>query len=282
LLLVFSKLRHNPGMTIGIFDSGVGGLSVLRHVQRLLPNERLLYFADQAHVPYGPRPTAEIRLCCQQITHFLVERGASLIVVACNTATAAAIDHLRHTFPDLPFVGMEPAVKPGASLTRNGKIGVLATAGTFESQRYASLLARFAENIVAYESDCPGLVEQIETGELESEKTEAILQDAIRPMLAAGVDTLILGCTHYPFVMPLIEQIAGPDVTIIDPAPAVAQQVKRLFEATTPKDGRQSQTAAPLQLFTTGDVAQFGRQVHQLLIQPSETPPELFHATHPQ
>lgn len=265
-------------MTIGVFDSGVGGLSVLRHIRRLLPGESLLYLADQAHVPYGPRPAADIQFFCEQITRFLVEQGASLIVVACNTATAAAIDHLRHTFPELPFVGMEPAVKPGASLTRNGKIGVLATAGTFESQRYASLLARFAENIVAYESDCPGLVEQIEAGELESEKTEQILQDAIRPMLTAGVDTLILGCTHYPFVLPLIEQVAGPGVTVIDPAPAVAQQVKRLFETLKPEN-HQFETAATIQLFTTGDMDQFGRQVQNLLPSSSQTPPEVFQAT---
>jgi glutamate racemase len=251
-------------MTIGIFDSGVGGLSVLCHIPRFLPGERLLYFADQAHVPYGPRPATEVRFLCEQITRFLVAHGASLIVVACNTATAAAIDHLRSAFPELPFVGMEPAVKPGAAETKNGKIGVLATAGTFESQRYASLLARFAGNITAYESDCPGLVEQIEAGELNSRETEAILEEAIRPMLAAGVDTLILGCTHYPFVLPLIERIAGPAVTVIDPAPAVAQQVKRLSEEMGTKEN-QSQTAVAVQLFTTGDVAQFGRQSQRLL-----------------
>lgn len=251
-------------MTIGIFDSGVGGLSVLRHIQRLLPEERLLYFADQAHVPYGLRPAEEIQAFCGQITKFLTTQGASLIVVACNTATAAAIDHLRSRFPELPFVGMEPAVKPGAAQTNNGKIGVLATAGTFESQRYAALLARFAGNIAAYESDCPGLVAQIEAGKLTGEKTEAILEAAIRPMLSAGVDTLILGCTHYPFVLPLIKEIAGPSVTIIDPAPAVAQQVKRVWEGMELR-GERSETAVSLQLFTTGSTEKFGRQVQQLL-----------------
>jgi glutamate racemase len=141
---------------------------------------------------------------------------------------------------------------------------VLATAGTFESQRYASLLARFAGNIVAHESDCLGLVEQIEAGELDGQETEAILEEAIRPMLAAGVDTLILGCTHYPFVLPLIERIAGPTVTVIDPAPAVAQQVERLFEEMGTREN-QSQTAELIQLFTTGNVVQFGRQSQRLL-----------------
>lgn len=249
-------------MTIGIFDSGVGGLSVLRHIQRLLPGERLLYFADQAHVPYGRRSAEEIRLFSEQITRFLIAKDASIIVVACNTATAAAIDHLRQTFPETPFVGMEPAVKPGAAKTRNGKIGVLATAGTFESQRYASLLARFAGNITAYESACPGLVEQIEAGELESKETEVILQKAIRPMLAHGVDTLILGCTHYPFVLPLIKRIAGNNVAVIDPAPAVAQQVKRVF-----KEQGHSPVKGEIHLFTTGDSAIFGSKAQRLLSQ---------------
>jgi glutamate racemase len=251
-------------MVIGVFDSGVGGLSVFRHIQRRLPAERLLYFADQAHVPYGPRPVKEIRLYCEQITRFLVTRGATIMVVACNTATAAAIDHLRYKFPHLPFVGMEPAVKPASAQTSSGKIGVLATAGTFESQRYASLLSRFAGNVSAYESDCPGLVEQIEAGELTSRKTEAIVQLAIRPMLAAEVDTLILGCTHYPFVLPLIERFAGPDVTIIDPAPAVAQQVKRIHNESRRKKSRTNQRGS-VDLFTTGNEEQFGRQVQQLL-----------------
>jgi glutamate racemase len=159
---------------------------------------------------------------------------------------------------------MEPAVKPGAAQTKSGKIGVLATAGTFESQRYASLLARFGANIAAYESNCPGLVEQIEAGALDSPETEAILRQAIRPMLAAGVDTLILGCTHYPFVLPLIERVAGLAVRIIDPAPAVAQQVLRVVEETGIGSGR-SETAETIQLFTTGDEALFSRQTAQLL-----------------
>jgi glutamate racemase len=184
--------------------------------------------------------------------------------VACNTATAAALEHLRLTFPDTPFVGMEPAVKPGAVQTRSGKIGVLATAGTFESQRYASLLARYGDGIIAYESDCPGLVEQIEAGALDSQETRNILEEAIRPMLAAGVDTLILGCTHYPFVQPQVEQIAGPGVTIIDPAPAVAQQAKRVLEKLG-VGGDGLETAEPIQLFTSGDEASFAVQIRHLL-----------------
>jgi glutamate racemase len=251
-------------MSIGIFDSGVGGLSVLRHIHHLLPDKRLLYFADQAHVPYGQRPAGEIRFLSDRITRFLLQKGASLIVVACNTATAAAIDHLRKTFHDVPFVGMEPAVKPGVTHSNNGKIGVLATAGTFESQRYASLLARFAGDVAAFESDCPGLVELIEAGELESKETKRILETAVRPMLASEVDTLVLGCTHYPFVQPLVERIAGPTVTVIDPAPAVARQVKRMLDQLDPRTER-TDSSEPIRLFTTGDVGDFGRQVQYLL-----------------
>jgi glutamate racemase len=215
---------------IGILDSGVGGLSVLRHIKTLLPHEDLVYFADQAHVPYGPRPAREIHRFSAEITRFLLDQGCKIIVVACNTASAAALTYLRTNFPGTPFVGMEPAVKPGAANSQKGRIGVLATEGTFGSPRYAQLLARYAQGVISFEDPCPGLVEQIEAGRLSGSKTRQILHKAIDPMLAAGIDTLILGCTHYPFVLALISQIAGPDVTIIDPAPAVARQVERLLQ----------------------------------------------------
>ncbi|MGD2077934.1 MAG: glutamate racemase [Chloroflexota bacterium] len=215
---------------IGILDSGVGGLSVLRHIRALLPGEELLYVADQAHVPYGSRSAAEIRLLSQGITGFLLDQGAKSIVVACNTASAAALDTLRQAFPEVPIVGMEPAVKPGASQTRQGRIGILATAGTFGSRRYADLLARYAQGVVAYEDPCTGLVGEIEAGRAEGPESERILRQALTPMLDAGVDTFILGCTHYPFALPLIRRLVGPEATIIDPAPAVARQVERVLK----------------------------------------------------
>ena len=215
---------------IGLLDSGVGGLSVLRHIKALLPHEYLIYFADQAHVPYGPRPATEIHQFSAEITRFLINQGSKLIVVACNTASAAALTYLRTNFPDTPFVGMEPAVKPGAVYSQKGKIGILATEGTFGSLRYANLLARYAQGVISFEDPCQGLVEQIEAGHLSGSKTERILHKAIDPMLASGIDTLILGCTHYPFVLSLIRQVAGPDVAIIDPAPAVARQVERVLK----------------------------------------------------
>ncbi len=216
---------------IGIFDSGVGGLSVLRAVRQQLPHEAVLYLADQGHVPYGPRPLAEVRAFSEEITRFLLARGAKLIVVACNTASAAALHHLRQTFPDVPFVGMEPAVKPAAEHTQTGVVGVLATPATFQGALYASVVERFANGVRLIQQTCPGLVAQIEAGQLDTPETRAILEDALLPMLEKGIDTVVLGCTHYPFVIPLIQEIVGPQVRVIDPAPAVARQVGRLLEA---------------------------------------------------
>jgi glutamate racemase len=216
--------------SIGIFDSGVGGLTVVRQIQVKLPRENLLYFADQAHVPYGPRPDAEVQQFSLEISRFLINQGAKIIVVACNTASAAALDYLRRTIPDIAFVGMEPAIKPGAGETKNGRVGVLATVGTFDSRRYANLMTRFAREVTVFEDTCTGLVERIEAGDLDSPEAMWILSSALTPMLKEDIDTLVLGCTHYPFVLPLIEQIVGLAVSIIDPAPAVAMQTLRILE----------------------------------------------------
>lgn len=220
------SFSHQP---IGIFDSGVGGLSVLRAVRDLLPHENVLYLADQAHIPYGPRQKADIRAFSFGITEFLLMQGAKLIVVACNTASAAALQDLRAHFPEVPFVGMEPAVKPAAAVTHTGRVGVLATPTTFAGDMYAALVDRFGKGIKIYQSTCPGLVEQIERGDLDTPATQSILEDALFPMLNEGVDTVVLGCTHYPFVIPLIESITGPEVRTIDPAPAIARQTQRLL-----------------------------------------------------
>ncbi len=185
----------------------MGGLSVLRPIREIFPNEHILYFADQAHVPYGSRSLAEIRHFSEEITRFLLDQGAKIIVVACNTASAAALSSLRETFPEVAFVGMEPAVKPAALETRSGKVGVLATENTFSSPRYALLMSRFAQDVEVIENPCRGLVSLIEAGDIATGETEALLRRVLDPMLAAGVDTLVLGCTHYPFVRPLIEGI---------------------------------------------------------------------------
>jgi len=219
--------RDNP---IGVFDSGVGGLSVLRAIRRLMPGERIIYLGDQGHVPYGPRPMREVQDFSEQITRFLLAKGSRLIVVACNTASAAALQYLRATFPSVPFVGMEPAVKPAAEQTHSGVVGVLATPATFMGALYASVLERFAQGVTVLQDTCPGLVGQIEKGELESPETKTILMAALAPMLEKGIDTVVLGCTHYPFVIPQIKKIVGENVRVIDPAPAVARQAMRLLE----------------------------------------------------
>lgn len=211
----------------------MGGLSVLRHLQDVLPSENILYLADQAHVPYGSRSLAEIRHFSEQITRFLLSQRAKIIVVACNTASAAALTVLRETFPHVPFVGMEPAVKPAALKTRSGKVGVLATENTFASPRYALLMSRFARDVEVFENPCRGLVPLIEAGQIWGTETERLLYGVLAPMFAVGVDTLVLGCTHYPFIRPVIEKIiettaAGP-VAIIDPAPAVARHTANML-----------------------------------------------------
>lgn len=234
---------------LGIFDSGVGGLSVLRAMRKLLPYQSILYLADQAHVPYGARTQEEVRAFAEEITRFLLRQGACLIVVACNAASAAALYHLRASFPGVPFVGMEPAVKPAASITRTGVVGVLATPVTFQGTLYASVIDRFARGITVLEDTCPGLVREIEAGHLTGGETRAILERALKPMLARGVDTIVMGCTHYPFVIPLIQEVVGSDVQVIDPAPAVARQAARLLQA----NGLLTDTppAGELHFFTT-------------------------------
>ena len=240
----------NADLPIGIFDSGVGGLSVLRAIREQLPDENVIYFADQEHVPYGPRRLEEVREFSEAITRFLIDQGAKLIVVACNTASAAALHSLRQTLTDIPFVGMEPAVKPAAEVTRTGVVGVLATPATFQGALYASVVERFAGNVTLLQDTCPGLVQQIEKGELDTAETRQILESALRPMLDRGIDTVVLGCTHYPFVIPLIQEIVGPEVRVIDPAPAVARQVTRLLDSAGER--RVISRSKTLRLFTSG------------------------------
>jgi glutamate racemase len=248
---------------IGIFDSGVGGLSVLRAIRVLMPEESAVYFGDQGHVPYGSRSMEQIQTYSEAITRFLRARGAKIIVVACNAASAAALTHLREKFPDLRFIGMEPAVKPAAETTRTGKVGVLATPATFQGALYASVVERFAEGVELLQDTCPGLVGQIEKGELDTPGTRAILETALMPMLEKNIDTVVLGCTHYPFVIPLIQQIAGNKVRVIDPAPAVARQTQHLLEANGLRN--LSTGRGEILLYTSGDPDAFKVLLHKLL-----------------
>lgn len=253
----------NTPAAIGIFDSGVGGLSVLHAVRAQLPCQPAIYLADQAHVPYGAHTKTEVRGYSEGITHFLLGQGAQVIVVACNTASAAALYHLRDAFPGVPFVGMEPAVKPAAAGTHSGVIGVLATPVTFQGELYASVVERFAKNTTILQDTCPGLVQQIEKGQLDAPATRAILERALAPMIEKDVDTIVMGCTHYPFVIPLIKSIVGPGVQVIDPAPAVARQVGRILETRgklAPCD-----SLAPVRFYSTGDPYLFGEMLPRLL-----------------
>jgi len=237
---------------IGVFDSGVGGLSVLRAIRQHYPEEHLLYLADQAHVPYGLRSLTEVRQFSEGITRYFLQQGVKLVVVACNTASAAALHYLRTTFPETPFVGMEPAVKPAAETTKSGVVGVLATPATFQGELYASVVERFANGVRILQDTCPGLVEQIERGNLDGSETLAILRQALDGMLEEEIDTVVLGCTHYPFVIPQIETITGPQVRVIDPAPAISRQVGRLLD----QHGLHSKTHQPghSTYLTTGEL----------------------------
>jgi glutamate racemase len=223
---------------IGVFDSGVGGLSVLREIQGRFPSENLIYFADQAHVPYGSRPRSEVLRYSAEIVSYLIKMDAKLIVAACNTASAAALSDLRERFNSIPFVGMEPAVKPAAEKTHSGVVGVLATPATFQGELYAATVAKFANGVEIMQDTCPGLVGQIEQGAARSLETREILENALQPMLDAGVDEVVLGCTHYPFVLSIIREIVGDNVQVIDPAPAVARQVGRLLQDHQIQNGR--------------------------------------------
>lgn len=211
---------------IGAFDSGVGGLSILREIRLQLPAEDLMYVADSEHAPYGDKPAAFVRERAQAVCRFLLERNVKAIVVACNTATGIAVDDLRATCP-VPIVAIEPAVKPAAARTRSGKIGVLATTGTIASRRFSNLVAAYAGGAEVLAQACPGLAEQVEAGEFSSAATRRMLERFIQPLIAQGADTLVLGCTHYSFLTPLVADVCGPAITILDPAPAVAAELAR-------------------------------------------------------
>lgn len=214
---------------IGVFDSGVGGLSVLREIRRELPAEDLLYVADSAYAPYGEQSDALIHTRSLAIAAFLLARSAKAIVVACNTATSVAVEVLRARVP-VPVVAMEPAVKPAARHTKSTVVGVLATTRTLESARFTRLLTAHGLNVRVLLQPCPGFVEQVERGLVSGPDTCALVERYVNPLVAQGADTLVLGCTHYPFLLPVIRAVAGPGVSVIDPSPAVARELRRRLE----------------------------------------------------
>lgn len=241
---------------IGIFDSGVGGLTVYKEVRRLLPLAEIVYLADRGNAPYGERSLAEVGTIAAVCTRHLLALGATTVVVACNTASAAALHPLRAQFPEVPFVGMEPALKPAAAMTRSGVVGVLATAATFQGELFASLLGRYAAGVEVITQACAGWAEMVEQGMVDGETATQEVKRYLLPVLDRGADTLVLGCTHYPFLQHTISAIAGPQRPIIDPSGAVAAQVARI--AADPGDN--SRTT----LHCTGDPEVIGAIASQL------------------
>ncbi|MQA55046.1 glutamate racemase [Pseudomonas piscis] len=241
---------------VAVFDSGVGGLSVLAEIQQLLPNESLLYLGDCGYIPYGEKTPEFIRQRCGLMARFFREQGAKALVLACNTATVAAVAELRREFPDWPIVGMEPAVKPAAAATRSGVVGVLATTGTLQSAKFAALLDRFAGDVKVVTQPCPGLVEMIENGDLHSAALCQLLQGYVEPLLAAGCDTIILGCTHYPFLKPVLSRMLPGHISLVDTGAAVARQLQRLLDE---GDLRAHGPVRETRFWTSGDVPHFAK-----------------------
>ena len=227
----------------GVFDSGLGGLSVLRHARTRLPAEDFLYVADSGHAPYGERSADWIRARSLNLGEFLLGRGAKALLIACNTATAAAAHALRERWPEVPVIGMEPAVKPAAAATRSGVVGLLATTGTLASARFAALLDTFGRDVRVITRPGTGLVEAVERGELDTPATRTLVASHVEPLLAGGADVIVLGCTHYPFLRGLIEQQVGPSVQVIDTGDSVARQLAhRLDDAGLLRSGNPAGT----------------------------------------
>ena len=246
---------------IGIFDSGVGGLSVLVESQRELPNEDLLYVADSGHAPYGEKPADFIERRASTIFDFFLRQGTKAVVVACNTATGIAIEALRAR-ASIPIIGIEPAIKPAAAATRSGVVGVLATTQTIASARFARLITTFGTGVQVVAQPCPGLVERVEAGDLSGPDTRSLVAGCVQPLLEKGADTIVLGCTHYPFVSRLIAEVAGKGVTVIDPSAAVAREVRRRLEhaaVTAPPDHHGATS-----VWTSGSPGQLRDVLHKL------------------
>jgi glutamate racemase len=264
--LAFSPTWGSDGAVnsqpIGVFDSGVGGLSVWREIVRQLPYESILYLADRAHVPYGNRSSREVLAYCDAICALLIAQGCKAIVVACNTASAVALQSLRELHPSVPILGLEPAVKPAVSLSQTKVVGVMATPATFQGQLFRATVGRCATDVKVVEQVCLGLADWVESGASEAE-LETLLQGFLTPMLEANADTIVLGCTHYPFVIDTIRRLAGPDLKVIDPAPAVAAHLARVLG----ERGLTASSEEPGQhrFLSTGDATSFNAACRRLL-----------------
>lgn len=249
---------HAGHSRIGVFDSGVGGLSVLRELRAQWPGAHLHYVADSGHAPYGERSDAHVLARSLAVASHLIDSGASIIVIACNTATAIAAQALREAWPNMPIVGVEPGIKPALAATRSGRVGVMATRGTLNSEKFERLVASLAPRVPLHLRACDGLAAAIEQGSADAREVRLQVERHTRPLREAEVDTVVLGCTHYSFVRPQIQEALGATVQIIDTAAAVARQVARIGEShgSVASTGQQ---AAPLLLQTTGDADQLKR-----------------------
>ncbi len=246
---------------IGVFDSGLGGLSVLRELVTALPQENFIYVSDAGHCPYGGKRASEITDRAEAITDFLLAKGVKLIVVACNTATIAAIESLRATYT-VSFVGMEPAVKPAAVLTRAGVVGVLATGAALAGEKLHRLIERHAAGVRVLTQPCPGLVERVEAGLISSAETRALVERYTAPLLAQGADVLVLGCTHYPFLKQVIQNVVGPEVTLLDTGAAVARRAVSLLQAE--RLATSASEPGRIRCFTSGDPVVVAETASQL------------------
>jgi len=246
---------------VGVFDSGIGGVSVLRAIHRSLPQLELLYVADTEHAPYGSRRSADIRLRARCVTEFLFQHGADAVVLACNTATAVAIPTLRRIY-SRPLVGVEPAIKPALERTRTGRIGILATEVTLGSERFRRLSDCWSDSVEILPQPCPDLVREVEKGNWDGVRMRSLLQSYIDPLLTEGADTLVLGCTHYHFLSPLLSQLAGSQTAILDPCYPVAKQLARVLslEKASPHPEEEEPSRSP-QFWTSGDPACFQGQL---------------------
>jgi glutamate racemase len=250
---------NEPKTKIGVLDSGVGGLSVLREIHRLLPHHPTLYVADQLHLPYGPRSADEVRAFVFSVNEFLIEQGAAVIVLACNTASAASLLPLREAFPDIPFVGMEPAVKPAAEATKSGVVGVLTTRTTADGPLYERVLNQYARDVQVITQVSPALVPIAETQSQHTPEGRAVIRGYIEPLIEQGADQIVLACTHFPLLTDAIQDIAGSTVTLVDPSPAIARQVARVWPENLVTQ------STPNQYFTSADPSHFQAMLHQLI-----------------
>ena len=251
---------------IGIFDSGVGGLSILQHIRQLLPHEDILYVADSAYAPYGCKDETYVEQRSKVMTEYLLEQGARIIVIACNTATASIIEKFRKQY-GIPFIGVEPGIKPAVELSKNGNVGIMATTGTISSSRYSELSQRYGSTVKLYHQACPGLADQVEAGLIDTQETIHLLDDYVTRLMQKQVDTIVLGCTHYSFLKPVIRQITGDSITLVDTSRAIAEQLARVLEQETLNNtpGQGTSDRGAVAYFTTGSMASTRTAINRLL-----------------